>query len=82
MSRGALHACTPGDDARTALGTMRQHRVRRLPVLDQQKRLVGIISINDLVMRAEHGRGADVPDEALLETLRAICAHSGEAVTR
>jgi CBS domain-containing protein len=82
MSRGPLHACTPGDDARVALGTMKQHRVRRLPVLDQQKRLVGIISMNDLVMRAEHGRGADVPDEALLETLRAICAHSGEAVTR
>jgi CBS domain-containing protein len=81
MSGQDLHSCGPDDDVRTALATMKRHRVRRLPVLDQQQRLVGIISINDLVMRAECRRGADVPGEEFLETLQAICAHSTEAVS-
>jgi CBS domain-containing protein len=81
MSGGGLHACTPEDDVRTALGTMKKHRVRRLPVLDQQERLVGIISMNDLVMRAECRKGAEVPGEEFLQTLQAICVHSTEAVS-
>ena len=80
MSGQDLHSCGPDDDVRTALATMKTHRVRRLPVLDRQQRLVGIISMNDLVMRAEGRRGADVPGEEFLETLQAICAHSTEAV--
>jgi CBS domain-containing protein len=75
-----LHSCAPDDDVRTALGTIKRYRVRRLPVLDQQQRLVGIISMNDLVMRAECRKGAEVPGEEFLATLQAICAHSREAV--
>jgi CBS-domain-containing membrane protein len=81
MSGGGLHSCAAEDDVRTALGTMRKHRVRRLPVLDQQGRLTGIISMNDLVMRAECRKGADVPGEEFLETLQSFCARSTEAVT-
>ena len=55
---------------------MKEQRVRRLPVLDQQGRLAGIISINDLVAEAELRRGAEVPGEELLETLKSISAHS------
>jgi CBS domain-containing protein len=81
MSGQDLHSCGPDDDVRTALATMKRHRVRRLPVLDQQQRLVGIISVNDLVRRADGRKGADVPGEEFLETLQAICAHSAEAVS-
>jgi CBS domain-containing protein len=80
MSGEALYSCGPDDDVRTALGTMKKHRVRRLPVLDQQQRLVGIISMNDLVMKAECRKGADLPGEEFLEALQSICAHSTEAV--
>ena len=51
------------------------------PHVDQQNRLVGIISMNDLVARAECRRGAELPGEEFLETLKAICEHSGRAVT-
>jgi CBS domain-containing protein len=55
---------------------MKDRRVRRLPVVDQQGRLAGIISINDVVMRTGGRSGAGVPGEAFLETLRSICAHT------
>jgi CBS domain-containing protein len=73
MSGQGLHSCGPDDDVRTALATMKTHRVRRLPVLDRQQRLVGIISMNDLVMRAEGRRGADVPSENSWKRSRQFC---------
>lgn len=77
---GDVAACGIGDDVHVALQTMKERRVRRLPVLDGQERLAGIISMNDLVMRAECRAGADVSGEAFLNTLKAICAHTREAV--
>ena len=77
---GDVHACGIGDDVRTALKTMKEQRVRRLPVLDGEARLAGIISMNDLVMRAQCRAGADVPGEEFLNTLKSICTHSREAV--
>jgi CBS domain-containing protein len=77
---GQVYTCSAEDDVRTVLNTMKKRRVRRLPVVDQQQRLVGIISTNDLVARAECRSGADVPGEEFLATLRAICQHSASAV--
>lgn len=77
---GEVHACALGDEVQVALNTMKEHRVRRLPVLDGQERLAGIISMNDLVMRADCRTRADVSGEEFLGTLKSICAHSREAV--
>jgi len=77
---GEVHACALGDDVHVALKTMKEQRVRRLPVLDGQERLAGIISMNDLVMRAECRARAAVSGEEFLETLKSICASSREAV--
>jgi CBS-domain-containing membrane protein len=60
---------------------MKDRRIRRIPVLDAHGRLAGILSINDLAMRAECRSGAAVPGELFLETLKAICAHTHEPVT-
>lgn len=72
----AIHTCAAGDDVRAALKTMRQHRVRRLPVLDQEGRLAGMLSMNDLIAEAELHKGAELPAEEVLETLKSISAHS------
>ena len=80
MSR-EVASCTAGDDVRTAMKTMKERRIRRIPVLDAQGRLAGILSINDLAMRAECRSGATVPGELFLETLKAICAHVHQPVT-
>jgi CBS domain-containing protein len=44
----------PDDDVRTAVGLMRQHAVRRLPVLDG-RRLVGVVAIGDLAVEPDSG---------------------------
>ena len=73
---GKVHACGPNDDVRTALKTMKDNRVRRLPVVDQQRRLVGILSMNDLIVRADFRRGADLSAEECVDTLKGISMHS------
>jgi CBS domain-containing protein len=70
----ALYTCAPSDDARAALETMRQRKVRRLPVVDAGGQLAGIVSINDIAMHARVGKGSEVPAEAVLETFLAITA--------
>jgi CBS domain-containing protein len=80
MSR-EVASCGTQDDVQVALKTMRTRRVRRLPVVDSNDRLAGIISLNDLVVRASCRPKADLPGEALLDTLRTICAHTREAVS-
>lgn len=72
MATGELYSCRPDDDVRTALSTMGEYRVRRLPVTDRQNRLVGIISLNDLVRRVDYRAGADVPGDEFIEALQSI----------
>jgi len=64
--------CAPTDDVHVALGTMKERRVRRLPVVAEGS-LVGIISLNDLALAA--GAGKPVQNEEIVDTLKAICAH-------
>lgn len=49
MSRG-ISTCSPQDEVDTALGTMGQSQIRRLPVVDEG-RLVGMVSLADLARR-------------------------------
>lgn len=41
--------CTPGLDVADALELMAIRRIRRLPVVDTQGRLIGIVSLSDIV---------------------------------
>ena len=79
IGNNGIHAVKPDDDVRVALRTMRKHRVRRLPVVDQQQRLTGIVSINDLAMNASPSLPDSVPAQEFLETFQAICAHEKRA---
>ncbi len=45
--------CQTTDDVGAALATMSRRQVRRLPVLDPQGPLFGILSLDDIVLRAE-----------------------------
>jgi CBS domain-containing protein len=70
--------CKPADEAETALTTMAKRQVRRLPVVDAQGRLVGIVSVNDVLARAgsrhENPQGADEVHRLVVETLLELCA--------
>lgn len=72
VSGRTVWTCGPDEDPRVALATMTAHRVRRLPVVDAGGHLVGVISLNDLVLV---GGTAPVRSKDVVDTLRAICAH-------
>ena len=78
VTTGKVWACGPDDDVHVALDTMATERVRRLPVT-QDGAVVGIISVNDLVLAA--GAGKAVRNDEMVETLQAICAHHAASVT-
>jgi CBS domain-containing protein len=48
----ALYVCREEDEIEEALETMMSHQVRRLPVLDRQGALVGLLSIDDILAKA------------------------------
>lgn len=76
---GRVFACSPDDDIRDALKTMRRERVRRLPVLGDKGTLEGVVSMNDVVLKAEHksnGRAPGLSYADVVETYKAICAHT------
>jgi CBS domain-containing protein len=73
-----VHTCRLGDDVREAMKTMRQEKVRRLPVVDQEGKLQGILSLNDIALAAVPERSAkpgDVTTEDLSLVMKALCAH-------
>lgn len=73
---GKVYACSPDADIHTALNVMRQKQVRRLPIINgEDGKLVGILSIDDIALKAEVGLRADLSAQDLENTLRAICAH-------
>lgn len=67
-----IRYCFEGDDAEDVLENMGELQLRRMPVLNADKRMVGIISIGDLAGREEHKRSG----EALSEISRPGGAHS------
>lgn len=50
--------CHPDDDLRAVHATMRERRIRRLPVVDDDGVLVGVVSLGDLVREAFGARTA------------------------
>jgi CBS domain-containing protein len=54
---GEVHACSPLDSIATALATMAARQVRRLAVLDPEGVLVGVLSINDVLLAARETPG-------------------------
>jgi CBS domain-containing protein len=50
---GKMFACAPEDEIETALETMRTGHVRRLPVITKAGALVGVVSIDDVIIHVE-----------------------------
>ena len=50
---GQLFDCTSDDGLSAAERIMREKKVRRLPVLNEEGRLVGLLSLSDLARRAD-----------------------------
>jgi CBS domain-containing protein len=73
VAQAPVYTCGPDDDVQTALDTMKRHNVRRLPVEGFNGTVMGIVSMNDLVLAA--GSKKTVRDAEVVNTLQAICSH-------
>ena len=51
MSSGVLY-CFDDDDVEKVAENMAQQKVRRLPVVDREKKLLGMVSLGDIAWRA------------------------------
>jgi CBS domain-containing protein len=62
-----IHCCREDDDLAKAMHHMEKLKVRRLPVINKSKRMVGIVSLGDV----SHSASGDL----LTETVRSVSAH-------
>jgi CBS domain-containing protein len=68
-----VYGCHGDDDVRSALDQMARHQVRRLPVLDGDQRIEGMVSLNDIIMA--HAKSGAPTASDIVEVLEAISAH-------
>jgi len=73
VARGPVWTCAPDDDVHVALATMKEHRIRRVPVTGFAGTVLGVVSVNDLLLAV--GPKKQLPGGEVLETLQGICAH-------
>jgi CBS domain-containing protein len=66
MTEG-IHCCREDDDLAKAVHHMEELKIRRLPVINQAKRMVGILSLGDV--------GYMAPNDLLSECVRSLSAH-------
>ena len=62
-----IHCCREDEDLARAIRHMEELKVRRLPVINQSKRMIGILSLGDVSHSA--------PVELLSECVKSVSAH-------
>ena len=62
-----IHCCREDDDLAKAVRHMEELKVRRLPVINKGKRMVGILSLGDVSRSA--------PNDLLSEIIKSVSAH-------
>lgn len=74
---GQVFAVSPEDNIEQALQLMQQHKIRRLPVINPEGELEGILSINDVVLHAKapDAAGDSIDYDDVVKTYQAICQH-------
>jgi len=70
---GQVFSVNPDDDVSQALETMQEHQIRRVPVISEEGELEGILSMNDIVLKASKANGLKYAD--VIKTYQAICQH-------
>lgn len=67
-----FHACRIGDGVEDAIKLMQKAKVRRIPVLDMNKQLKGIITLSDIAMRCEEDGSAAIILKSLYEDVKPL----------
>jgi CBS domain-containing protein len=74
---GQVYAVNPEENIDHALQLMQQHKIRRLPVIDPEGELQGVLSMNDIVLHARPNAAAEdsIDYGDVVKTYQAICQH-------
>ena len=75
---GRVDTCREDSDVESVLATMADRQIRRVPIVDRNNRLVGIVSLNDLAL---HALGNDRHMKQVAKTLAEISRHREPAAT-
>jgi CBS domain-containing protein len=67
--------CLSEDNIHTALNTMRAQQVRRLPVVNQEGALEGILSLDDIVLFAGDKATDDLTYRDVVDAMKSIYEH-------
>ncbi|HEY2118585.1 MAG TPA: CBS domain-containing protein [Candidatus Acidoferrum sp.] len=70
-----LFTCSPEDNLHDALRIMRDGHVRRLPVINHDSKVIGIISMHDILLHAEpvrFGKEPELSSDEVVSTYRLI----------
>ena len=70
----SLVTCSQSDDISAIEKIMQSHQLRRLPVVDRNGKLVGLIALNDIAIAYRSGKNG-IDAKGLSDTLAAICSH-------
>jgi CBS domain-containing protein len=62
-----IHCCREDEDLAKAVRHMEELKIRRLPVINKSKRMVGILSLGDVSHSA--------PTDLLSECIKSVSAH-------
>jgi CBS domain-containing protein len=62
-----IHCCREDDDLAKAVRHMDELKIRRLPVINKSKRMIGILSLGDVSHSA--------PTDLLSECIKSVSAH-------
>jgi CBS domain-containing protein len=57
-----VQSCRESDSVEDAANIMAEHQIRRLPVLDENQRLVGIVALGDIGRQDQDAGGAALDD--------------------
>ena len=73
-----VFSCMPDKDIADAEKLMREKQVRRLPVIDTQGRVIGVISLNDIAREGgretEMKKTREVSDAEIARVMASVCA--------
>jgi CBS domain-containing protein len=78
VAGGEVKACAPEDDVSKALKTMQEWQLRRLPVIDDEGKLAGILSLNDVILHSRQGKskkGTHVSHGDVMAALKVLSQH-------
>lgn len=65
--------CRPQDTDAAVAKVMAANKIRRIPVVDEDNKPIGMVSLNDLAISTARSR--ELPSSELVGTLAAICEH-------